>query len=98
MKYLLVITRNKLIGTHSIICEPLSLFAAVSLTLQLNEIALHMVLILESMGSGSREIDGDKAIGATFSMKLLPPSCGDLCLSGCKVLYSWMTQTMRSMI
>jgi hypothetical protein len=49
----------------------------------MNVIALHMVLILESMGSGSREIDGDKAIGTTFSMKLLPWSCGDLCLLGC---------------
>jgi hypothetical protein len=36
MKYLLIITRNKLIVTRSIICEPLSLFAAVSLTLWLN--------------------------------------------------------------
>jgi hypothetical protein len=73
MRYLLIITRNKLIVTHSIICEPLSLFAVVSLTLRLNisdpgmdVIALHMVLILESMGSGSRETDEDKAIGATF--------------------------------
>jgi hypothetical protein len=38
----------------------------------MNVIALHMVLILESMGSGLRETDGDNAIGATFSMKLLP--------------------------
>jgi hypothetical protein len=38
----------------------------------MNVIALNMVLILESMGLGSRETDGDKAIGATFSMKLLP--------------------------
>jgi hypothetical protein len=36
MRYLLIITRNKLIVTYSIICEPLSLFAAVSLTLRLN--------------------------------------------------------------
>jgi hypothetical protein len=36
MRYLLIITHNKLIVVHSIICELLSLFAAVSLTLQLN--------------------------------------------------------------
>jgi hypothetical protein len=79
MRYLLIITRNKLIVTHSIICEPLSLFAAVSLTLRLNITdpwhecnRTLMVLILESIGLGSRETNGDKAISATFSMKLLP--------------------------
>jgi hypothetical protein len=36
MRYLLIITRNKLIVTHLIICERLSLFAALNLTLWLN--------------------------------------------------------------
>jgi hypothetical protein len=58
----------------------------------MNIIALHMVLILESMESGSRETDGDKAIGATFSMKFLPWSCGDLCFLGCNqkfCIFGW---------
>jgi hypothetical protein len=49
----------------------------------MNAITLHMVLILDSMGSGSQEADGDKAISATFSMKLLLWPCGDLCFLGC---------------
>jgi hypothetical protein len=58
----------------------------------MNAIALHMVLILESMGSGSWETDGDKVIGATFSMNLSLWSCGDLCFLGCNqkfYIFGW---------
>jgi hypothetical protein len=59
---------------------------------RMNVIALHIVLILESMGSDLRETDGDKAIGAAFSMTLLLWSCGNLCFLGCNqkfYIFEW---------
>jgi hypothetical protein len=90
MRYLLEITRNKFIVTHPIICEPLSLFAAVSLTLRLNianpwheynntpyspDSGVYGIRFARDWwGQGDR---------GTFSMKLLPWLCGDLRFLGC---------------
>jgi hypothetical protein len=89
MRYLLIITRNKLIVTHSIICGTLSLFAAVSLALRLNvaDPWHECNRTLYGPDSGVHGIrfarDGWGSIGATFSMKLLPWSLETFVFLGC---------------
>jgi hypothetical protein len=66
----------------------------------MNVIALHMVLILESMGSGLRETDGEEGDRCNFFNEIVAMIVWRSLFFRLqsKVLYFWMTQTMRLMI
>jgi hypothetical protein len=108
MRYLLIITRNKLIAAHSIICEPLSLFAVVSLTLRLTIAGPWHECNRTPYGPDS-EVHGIRSardlMGIRRSVQLFQWNrCRDrveifvFFRLQSKVLYPWMTQTMRLMI
>jgi hypothetical protein len=107
MRYLLIITRIKLIVTHSIICQSLSLLAAVSLTLRLNiadpwhecnrtphgpDSGVHGIRFTRDWwGYGNRRNFFNEIVAVIVWRSL--------CFRWqSKVLYFWITQTMRLII